>query len=84
MLCNFYSKLITHGRFFFDGQREEIKVDDRYRRVERSFGKFNRSFRIPDNGDPKKVQAACKDGQLIVTVAKTDEPRRKSIDISVS
>ena len=49
-------------------EREE-KEDD-YHLTERSFGRFQRSFKTPDTVDEEKVQANLKDGVLHVTLPK--------------
>jgi HSP20 family protein len=52
-------------------EREEKKDD--YQLTERSYGSFQRSFRIPDSADPDKVTARFDKGVLTVTLAKRPE-----------
>lgn len=52
-------------------------------RTERYFGHFDRSVPLPAPVDAKKIQAHYKNGILIVTCPKTEEARRKAIEIVV-
>lgn len=63
-------------------QEEEVKGENCHR-LERSYGLFERSFTIPKNIDPKKIEAELKDGILKLTVPKVEEAKTKAIPISV-
>lgn len=52
-------------------EREEKKDD--YHLTERSYGSFQRAFRVPDSADPDKVTAKFDKGVLTVTLAKRPE-----------
>lgn len=58
--------------------KEEIKEEDYYK-VETSFGKFTRSFTLPDNADVENIEAKTVDGVLEVTIPKLDENRNKKV-----
>ena len=60
-------------------EREEKKEKSRY--LERSYGAFSRSFTLPSNADPDRIQASFKDGVLTVTIAKTEETKPRVISI---
>ncbi|KAI7840797.1 hypothetical protein COHA_005501 [Chlorella ohadii] len=64
-------------------KREGSEEEGGTLRVERSFGSFMRRFRLPDNVDVEGIKASTRDGVLTVTVPKTEEPKPKSIDVSV-
>jgi HSP20 family protein len=61
---------------------EESHEGDRYR-SERYFGRFHRSITLPRAVDGNQVKATYKDGVLTITLAKTEEAKRKEIDVKV-
>jgi len=52
-------------------RHEKEEKDERYHRVERAYGAFARSIRLPVGVDADKVTATFKNGLLIVTLPKT-------------
>ncbi|KAJ7954160.1 Class I heat shock protein [Quillaja saponaria] len=68
------------------GERKIEKEDknDKWHRVERSSGKFLRSFRLPENAKIEQVKASMENGVLTVTVPKEEAKKRdvKAIEIS--
>jgi HSP20 family protein len=68
------------------GEKKEEKKekDHNYHRIERSYGKFQRSFTLPVPVQNDKVKAAYKDGILTITLPKKEEVKPKEISISVS
>lgn len=50
---------------------------------ERYFGRFHRSVPLPVAVEPAKIQAHYKEGLLTVTCPKTEEAKRKQVDIKV-
>lgn len=77
---------IQDGMLTIQGERKMEKEEKgkKFHRVERSYGSFVRSFRIPDNANENSVKAEFKDGMLNVTLAKSAKAKAKSIDVSVS
>lgn len=61
-------------------QEDEVKEDNFYR-LERSYGSFSRSFRLPSDVEADKVDAEFKDGMLVVKVPRTEEAKAKQIKI---
>ena len=68
------------------GERRQEKEEKgkKFHRIERSYGSFMRSFRLPDNIDEAAVKAEFKDGMLNVTLPKTTQPKNKAISVTVS
>ncbi len=64
-------------------KHEEETKNENCHRLERSYGLFERSFTIPKNVDPKKIEAELKDGILLLTIPKVEEAKTKAISISV-
>ncbi len=61
--------------------KEEIKEEDYYK-VETSFGKFSRSFTIPENVDIENIEARSDNGVLEVVIPKLEEQNsKKTIEI---
>jgi HSP20 family protein len=58
--------------------KEDVKVHS-----ERSYGKFERSFRLPKNANKEEVKAEFIDGVLEVVIPKTEEAKPKEITIEV-
>src|SRR4029450_4555300 len=57
---------VENGTLVLKGQKKfdtEVK-EEHYRRIERSYGQFYRSFTLPNTGDTSKVAAAYKNGVL--------------------
>jgi len=53
-------------------------------RMERSYGKFSRSFTLPAIVDGQKIQASYKNGVLSLTLAKAEQARPKRIQIAAT
>ena len=74
------------GNLSISGERVQDKEakDKKIHRIERSYGKYYRSFNIPKEIKDDKIKAEFKDGQLTITIPKADEVKPKEIDINVS
>lgn len=77
---------VENGVLTITGERKMEKEEKgkKYHRVERAYGRFERSFTLPEDASADKVNAQFKDGVLNVHIAKTDHPKAKSIDIKVN
>lgn len=63
-------------------EQEEAKAD--YYQCERSYGRFQRDITLPQGVDAARVAAEYKQGILKVTVPKSEQAKRKSIEIKAS
>jgi HSP20 family protein len=52
-----------------------------YVRTERAFGRFHRSFTLPDAVDPNNIEAHYDNGVLQISVPKTETAARRQIEI---
>jgi len=62
-------------------ENEERKGN--YRRIERSYGAFERSFSLPQNVDTEKVQAAYKNGMLNVFIPRSEKAKPRSVQVKI-
>ncbi len=62
-------------------KHESESKDRNYHRVERSFGSFSRSFRMPSLVKGDKIDARYKDGILTINLPKAEEAKSKEIEI---
>lgn len=60
-------------------EREEKKEQRRY--VERSYGSFSRTLRLPPDADGEHLNATFKEGVLTLTIPKTEEAKPRPIAI---
>lgn len=74
---------LENGVLTVEGERklEEQKREQNYHRVERSYGKFLRSFLLPSNVDAERVNANLAEGVLRIELPKKEEAKPKSIPI---
>src|SRR6202158_5612034 len=71
--------LTVHGERKFEKEEKE----ENFRRVERQYGSFTRSFTLPNTVDAEHVQAHYDKGILKVQLAKKAEAKPKQIKINV-
>lgn len=64
-------------------QLEKETNEKNYRRVERTYGKFIRTFTLPPNVEEKKIAATYTDGLLELEIPKKEESKPKSITVEV-
>ena len=68
------------------GERKKIidNENDHYHYQERSVGKFNRSFNLPESINKDKIHASFKNGILSIELEKHEEIVPKEMEISIS
>jgi len=62
--------------------KKEVKEKDYYK-MESSYGKFQRSFTLPDNTDVENIEANSKDGVLEVVIPKLKKEGKETKQIKV-
>ncbi len=60
-------------------EREE--GEGRYRRVERRYGSFSRSFSLPETVDAEKISADLRNGVLALRLPKKEAPSPRTIKV---
>ena len=58
--------------------------DENYRRIERTYGTFHRSFTLPNTIDASKVSADYKNGVLTVKLPFREEAKPRTINVEVA
>jgi len=71
--------LTVHGERKFEKEEKE----ENFRRVERSYGSFTRSFTLPNTVDVEHVSANYDKGVLKITLPKKAEAKPKQIKVQV-
>ena len=64
-------------------KHEEEEKDEHRHYVERFYGSFQRSFQLPVNVKTDKIEATFDKGVLKVMLPKTEEAKKKEIEIKV-
>jgi HSP20 family protein len=77
---------VENGTLTIAGERKAEKVEKghKFHRIERSYGRFERSFSVPDDAERDNVKAEFKDGLLRVHLTKSEKARPKQIEVKVS
>ena len=71
--------LTVHG----ERKMEKEEKEENFRRVERQYGEFTRSFALPSSVDLAQVSAAYDKGVLKINLAKKAEAKPKQIKVNV-
>jgi len=76
---------ITGDMLTFKGEKKEEKEekDENYHLMERSYGSFSRSVRLPVEVNQDKVKASCKNGVLKITLPKSEKTKAKEVKVSI-
>lgn len=62
---------------------EKEEKGRKYHRIERAYGRFARSFTLPEDADGDKVAAEFKDGVLKVHLPKTERAKSRSVEVKI-
>jgi HSP20 family protein len=71
--------LTVHGERKFEKEEKE----ENFRRVERRYGSFTRSFTLPNTVDAENVTANYEKGVLKIQLAKKSEAKPKQIKVNI-
>jgi HSP20 family protein len=76
---------VEDGTLSITGERKSEKEEKgkKFHRVERSYGRFERTFALPDNADATKVTSNLKDGLLEVHLAKNPVAKPKATEVKI-
>lgn len=76
---------VEDGTLSITGERksEQEEKGKKFHRIERSYGRFERTFALPDNADATKVTSNFKDGLLEVHLAKSSAAKPKATEVKI-
>ena len=77
---------VDDGVLNISGERKTEKEEKtkKYHRVERAYGKFERTFTLPDKADPSKIVADFKDGVLHVHLPKSEKSNGGAREVKIT
>jgi HSP20 family protein len=62
-------------------KQEQEKKEKGYYHIERTYGSFHRQLNLPGDVETDKIQAACKNGVLTVTMPKQEKAKATKIKV---
>jgi HSP20 family protein len=77
--------VVEDGVLRIEGDRKDNqkKEENMYSHLERSYGKFSRSFALPEEIDPERLEAKMTNGVLTISLSKVPKAKPKKIDIRI-
>jgi HSP20 family protein len=77
---------VENNALTLSGQKkaEEEVNEDRYHRIERTYGHFSRTFSLPNTVDTGKIAAEYKNGVLTVRLPQREDARPKQIQVQIN
>lgn len=77
---------MENGVLTIQGERRQEQTENvrRHHRIERAYGRFARSFTLPDTVDAGKVRAEYADGMLHLHLPKSDKAKPKQIEVKIA
>jgi Molecular chaperone (small heat shock protein) len=64
--------------------QEPTETGRKHHRIERSYGRFARSFTLPDTVDAGKVRAEYAEGMLHLHLPKSEKAKPKQIEVTIA
>lgn len=77
---------VENGSLKIEGEKktEQKREKGRYYHLERSYGKFSRSFALPEGVDAELITASMNHGVLELTIPKTEKAKPRSIEVKIN
>lgn len=74
---------VQNGRLTVSGERSKVEhsKEGMFKRIERSYGRFERAFQLPQEVDENKIKAAFQNGVLEVLIPKVEVAKARTIPI---
>ena len=75
---------VNDGILSVNGERKVAEAEGaRVHRSERTLGKFNRTFRLPENADAAQISARSDNGVLKLSISKQEKAVPRRIEVQV-
>jgi len=74
---------VSNGMLTISGERKLEKRDEKQHRMERFYGRFSRSFNLPDDVKPETITSNFRDGMLYVHMPKTTPQHPEVLEIEI-
>jgi HSP20 family protein len=77
---------VENGVLTISGEKKEEKREhdkNKFYHYERSYGKFCRSFNLPEDTDAAAIEAEYANGVLALTLKKSEKAKPKAIEVKV-
>jgi len=76
---------VADGILTLKGEKKYTYEDktDRFQRVERTFGSFERSFTLPTTVKSEEIAASYSNGVLTISLPKAEQAKAKEIEVNV-
>jgi HSP20 family protein len=76
----------SNNQISISGERKQETESDnhKYHRIERSYGKFYRSFDLPKDIEQDKITADFSNGQLTINIPKSETAKPRQIEVKVN
>jgi HSP20 family protein len=77
--------LLEDGVLVLKGEKKQESETKKknFHKIERSYGRFERSFRLPDNAKSDGIRAKVDNGVLSIFIPKSEEAKPKEIQVAV-
>ena len=77
---------VENGTLRIEGEKkdENKREKGRYYHLERSYGRFCRTFALPDDIDARGISASMNNGVLELRLPKSEQAKPKTIDVKVN
>jgi HSP20 family protein len=77
---------LEEGVLSIQGERKHEKEEKgkKFHRIERAYGRFVRSFVVPDYVDEAKIKAEYQDGVLHLHLPKSEKAKPRAIEVKVA
>lgn len=74
---------VNNGMLTVSGERRLENRDDKQHRMERMYGRFSRSFNLPEDVRPDKISGQFQDGMLYIHLVKSALPTEQPREIEI-